>query len=81
MARCLGVSPVRRRAVDGHASVAVVLGAEHLADVALAVADYLPEPPGQFHRLVPGARLDQREADDHLLGLGERPVSQRDVPA
>src|SRR5262249_41632154 len=54
---------------------------EHLADVALAVPDDLPEPPGEFDRLLLGPRLDQREADDDFLGLGERSISQRDISA
>src|ERR1700677_1737840 len=71
----------RHTASTARCAAAVSLRAEYLADVTLAVADDGPEPPGQLQRLVLGPHLDQREADDHLLGLGERPVGQRDAPA
>src|SRR4051812_26196883 len=50
------------------------LRAEDLLDRALAVADDPAEPAAQLDRLLLAADLDQREAGDRLLGLGERTV-------
>lgn len=58
-----------------------VLRAEDLLDVTLTIADDLPEAPGQLDGLLLRARLDEREADNRLLRLGERPVGHGDTAA
>src|SRR5690606_5043672 len=58
-----------------------VLRPEDLLDHAGAVPHDLPEPLGQLDRLLAAARLDQREAHDALLGLGERAVGDGDLAA
>src|SRR6266536_2773163 len=49
-----------------------------LADLPLAAAGDLPEAPRQLDRLFLRPRLDQRKAEDGLLGLGERAVGHGD---
>src|ERR1039457_236829 len=58
-----------------------IFRAEHLTDVTLAVAGDLPEPLRQLERLLLRPHIDQREADNHLLGLGERTVGNSDLAA
>src|SRR4051794_28879007 len=56
-------------------------GAEDLLDDALAVADDLPEAPGEFDGLLLGPDLHQCEAGDGLTCLGERSVGHGDLAA
>src|SRR6266567_845879 len=56
-----------------------VLRPVDLVEPALAVADDLPEPPGDLDHLGPGPHFDQREPADRLLRLGERPVGEREL--
>src|SRR3954453_11790389 len=57
------------------------LSVEHLADLALAVAGDLQEAPGQLDRVLLRVRLQQREAGDQLLRLGERAVRYAQLAA
>src|SRR5262249_22637231 len=51
----------------------------HLADRSLSVADDLPEALRQLDHLLLRPHLDQGEAENRLLGLGERAVSHGDL--
>src|SRR6185295_19630133 len=54
-------------------------GVEHLQDLAGAVAGELHELARDADRLVARPDLDQREAVDQLLGLGERAIGHADL--
>src|SRR5947208_12281334 len=53
---------------------------EDALDDARSVADDLPETLRELDRLFSGSHVDEGPADDRLLGLGERAVSDRELP-
>src|SRR6478736_5787417 len=72
----LGAQPLLGGAHLGRELGAEVLGLEHLAQLELDVAAGVPRRPAPdpVERLLARADLDDREAGDQLLGLGERTV-------
>src|ERR1700682_1427912 len=74
-------SRARRSACCSRIGGGVLAGFVYLSKLALTITGYLEEILGHFDGLCLRVCLEDGEAADHFLGLGERPVGHAQLPA